>query len=169
MLDKNFTSYEKMLIEKTANPKICVLSNGEDLKYLKDLITKLSADITVLNSDLCDILKEKNMKAYDVIIYQSEKHPLSPQDNSEYCDVTAIPAEKFEKLVSVVRVSKYEDGCIRLDEIITNGQFMESSINKHKTVNNLREILNIGVVNLIEYKEVNKDNKDSLLVRKTLV
>ena len=168
MLDKKFTAYERMLIEGTANPKVCVLSNGDDLKYLRDLITKLGADITVLNSDLLEILKEENMKAYDVVVYQSTKHPMSPQDNCDYFDVTAIPADKFEKLISVVRVSKYDDGYIRLDEIVTNGQFMDSSVTKHNTANNLREILNIGVSNLIEYKEVNKDNKDSLLVRQTL-
>lgn len=153
----DFTNYEKALIKEHINPKICILSNGEDWEYLNNLIMKFNANITILGADYKLLFKEENQKDYDLIIYQSTKNPISPEDNYMWPYALSTSSEKYNKATSIIRVSKYDDEHIRLNEAIALGCSIDSVPTKHITANNLREIIDIGLSNLIEYKKQNEE------------
>ena len=160
--NNNFNNYERNLIKRHINPKICVLSNGDDWEYLNHLIMKFNANITILGSNYNLLMQKENIKDYDLIIYQSTKNPLSPEDNYTYGMILSTPAEYYNKIISIIRTSKYEDGHIGINEIIATGNSLDNVVTEHKTAKDLREIIDIGLSNLEEYKKQHEENNNHI-------
>ena len=162
---KQLNNYEKGLTRYGVNPKVCILSNGVDFEYLNDIITRFNADITILGSNYNLLYEEENQKPYDLIIYQASKSELNETNNFLYPFALGKTSEKFNKITSIIRSSEYMDEYF-LNEFIATNNGIDPVVNPHKLAKNLREIIDIAMTNLIEYKNKLENEQNHTLVKK---
>ena len=147
------------LIKYHVNPKICVLSNGDDWEYLNHLVMRFNANITILGSDFNLLCSDSNQKDYDLIIYQSNSS-LSLDESSLLTYTLSCISLKFGKVISVIHSFRDETGSIVFYDAIVDGQSFKYCESQSGTAKGLREIIDIGMSNFEEYSFI-KENESN--------
>lgn len=150
------TNYEINLIEKKINPKICILSDGNEIEYIKYLKEKFNADITILDSNFYLLNQEENQKDYDLIIYQTNE----TTNNFNFSYIAGNTATKYNKITSIIKAIRNKENYI-IQEFIALNIGTDTEIEQHNKAKNLREIIDIGLENQKKYIEMIENAKNN--------